>query len=47
MYCCRVSLGWFSLVVVLSALSLNFYGLVFISGGTECIVTEFLWADFH
>ena len=34
-------------MVVLSALLLSFCGLVFISGGTECIVVEFIWARFH
>ena len=40
-------MGWFSLVVVLSALLLSFSGLVLVSGGTECIVFEFVLAGFH
>ena len=47
MHYCQVSLGWFSLVVVLISLLSSFCGLVFISGGSECIVVEFIWARFH
>ena len=25
----------------------SFCGLIFISGGTECVIIELLWAGFH